>query len=126
MKWQPDIFMVEAKAAGAPLIYELRARGIPVQEYNPTRGTKLAPNDKISRVNAISDIFASGLVWAPEFVWADEVIEDCANFPSVEHDDLVDCVAMALMRFRQGGFLTLASDSWDDDEPVRPRRRAYY
>lgn len=125
LKWQPDIFMVEAKAAGAPLIYELRARGIPVQEYTPSRGTKLAPNDKISRVNAISDIFASGMVWAPELAWAEEVIEDCAAFPQGESDDIVDCVAMALMRFRQGGFLRLATDDWDD-EPVRPRRRAYY
>lgn len=125
LKWQPDIFMVEAKAAGAPLIYELRARGIPVQEYSPSRGTRAAPNDKIARVNAVADIFASGLVWAPMMHWAEEVIDDCANFPQVEHDDLVDCVAMALMRFRQGGFIQLQSDSWDS-EPVYHRRRAAY
>lgn len=126
LKWQPDIFMVEAKASGLPLVYELRARGIPVSEYNPTRGTKYAPNDKISRVNSITDIFASGLVWAPETPWAAEVIEDCAGFPGLDHDDLVDCVTMALIRFRQGGFIRLSSDTWDQEEYVRPRRRIYY
>lgn len=125
LKWQPDIFMVEAKAAGAPLIYELRARGIPVQEYSPSRGTRAAPNDKIARVNAVADIFASGLVWAPMHHWAEEVIDDCAAFPQVEFDDIVDCVAMALMRFRQGGFIQLQTDSWDN-EPVSYRRRAAY
>lgn len=126
IKWNPDIFMIEAKAAGQPLAYELRARGIPVQEYSPSRGSKAAPNDKISRVNAVADIFASGLVWAPYTQWAEEVIEDCAGFPGIEHDDLVDCVAMALMRFRQGGFLRLQSDEDIDGEPMQHRRRSYY
>ena len=55
--YTPDAFIVEAKAAGMPLIFELRAMGIPVQEYTPSRG-----NDKISRVNAVSDLFASGVI----------------------------------------------------------------
>ena len=58
--WEPDALIVEKKASGSPLIYELRAMGIPVQEYTPTKG-----NDKISRLNAVSDLFASGMVWAP-------------------------------------------------------------
>lgn len=58
-EWDPDAFIVEKKAAGAPLIQELRRMGIPVQETNPSRG-----NDKITRVNAIADLFASGMVWA--------------------------------------------------------------
>ena len=64
--YTPDAFIVEAKAAGMPLIFELRAMGIPVQEYTPSRG-----NDKISRVNAVSDLFASGVVWCPETRWAE-------------------------------------------------------
>lgn len=124
-KWKPDSFMVEAKAAGAPLIYELRVRGIPVAEYTPTRGTKAAPNDKIARVNSISDIFASGMVWAPRTKWAEEVIEQVAAFPSGgDHDDLVDATTMAVMRFRQGGFLRLDTDEWDDTP--KPRRRGNY
>jgi predicted phage terminase large subunit-like protein len=84
-EWEPDSFIVEAKASGAPLIYELRAMGIPVQEFTPTRG-----NDKIVRVNAISDLFASGKVWAPPKRWAEEVIEELAAFPNAQHDDFVD------------------------------------
>jgi phage terminase large subunit-like protein len=34
-EWEPDAFIVEKKASGAPLIQELRNMGIPVQEYEP-------------------------------------------------------------------------------------------
>jgi predicted phage terminase large subunit-like protein len=117
--WQPDAFIVEAKAAGTPLIFELRSMGIPVSEYTPSRG-----NDKISRVNAVSDLFASGIVWAPELRFAEEVIEEFAAFPAGEHDDLVDSSTQALLRFRQGGFLKLNSD--EEDEPFYSKKAEYY
>ncbi len=117
--WQPDAFIVEAKAAGTPLIFELRSMGIPVSEYTPSRG-----NDTISRVNAVSDLFASGIVWAPELRFAEEVIEEFAAFPAGEHDDLVDSSTQALLRFRQGGFLKLNSD--EEDEPFYPKKATYY
>lgn len=82
-EWQPDSIIIEAKAAGSPLIFELRRMGVPVQEYTPSKGS-----DKIARMNAVSDLFASGHVWAPNRSWADEVIEEVASFPSSEHDDL--------------------------------------
>jgi predicted phage terminase large subunit-like protein len=119
-EWEPDSFIVEAKASGAPLIYELRAMGIPVQEFTPTRG-----NDKIVRVNAISDLFASGKVWAPGKRWAEEVIEELAAFPNAEHDDFVDSTSQALLRFRKGGFIRLDSDEKDEPRTFR-RRGAYY
>jgi predicted phage terminase large subunit-like protein len=117
--WQPDAFIVEAKAAGTPLIFELRAMGIPVSEYTPSRG-----NDKIARVNAVADLFASGMVWAPRIRFAEEVIEEFASFPAGEHDDLVDSSTQALLRFRQGGFLRLVTD--EEDEPVYTRKAEYY
>ena len=116
---QPDAFIVEAKAAGMPLIFELRAMGIPVAEYTPSRG-----NDKIARVNAVADLFASGVVWAPQTRFAEEVIQEFASFPSGEHDDLVDSSTQALLRFRQGGFLSLHTD--EEDEPVDYARRGDY
>ncbi len=119
-EWEPDSFIVEAKASGAPLIYELRAMGIPVQEFTPTRG-----NDKIVRVNAISDLFASGKVWAPPKRWAEEVIEELAAFPNSDHDDFVDSTSQALLRFRKGGFIRLDSDEVDEPRSFR-RRGAYY
>jgi predicted phage terminase large subunit-like protein len=80
--WQPDGVIIEKKASGAPLIYEMRSMGIPVQEFTPSKG-----NDKISRLNAVSDVFASGKVWAPATHWAEEVIDEVAAFPAGEHDD---------------------------------------
>ena len=117
--WEPDAFVVEAKAAGAPLIYELRQMGIPVQEFTPSRG-----NDKVVRVNAVSDLFSSGKVWAPRKRWADEVIEEIAGFPYSDNDDLTDSSTQALIRFRKGGFIRLRTD--EPDEPVYFRRKVGY
>jgi len=119
-EWEPDAFIVEAKAAGSPLIYELRQMGIPVSEFTPTRG-----NDKIARINSVSDLFASGKVWAPRTRWAEEVIEEMAAFPNSEHDDLVDSSTQALIRFRKGGFVRLESDE-QDDVPTFKRKATYY
>jgi len=118
-EWEVDSLIVEAKAAGSPLIFELRAMGIPVQEFTPSRG-----NDKIARLNAVSDLFASGHVWVPNTHWAEELIEEVASFPSGEHDDLVDSMSQALLRYRRGGFIQLASD--EEDEPRQFRRKEPY
>lgn len=121
-EWEPDSIIVEKKASGAPLIYELRSMGVPVQEFTPSRG-----NDKISRLNAVSDLFASGRVWAPNTHWAEEVIDEVASFPSGEHDDYVDSVSMALMRFRQGGYISTNMDEPDDIRYFKSNRnRGYY
>jgi predicted phage terminase large subunit-like protein len=118
-EWEPDAFIVEAKAAGSPLIFELRRMGIPVSEFTPTRG-----NDKIARMNSVTDLFSSGKVWAPPRRWAEEVIEEMAAFPNSEHDDLVDSSTQALIRYRKGGFISLPSD--EPDEPIHFRRKAAY
>jgi len=117
--WNPDTLIVEKKAAGAPLIYEMRRMGIPLSEYTPSKGS-----DKIARVNAISDLFASGVVWCPDTRWADEVMEEMASFPNGDHDDLVDSSSQALLRFRQGGFITIDSD--EEDEPFYRQKMEYY
>jgi predicted phage terminase large subunit-like protein len=119
--WEPDSVIIEKKASGAPLIYEMRAMGIPVQEFTPTKG-----NDKINRLNAVSDIFASGRVWAPPTRWAEEVIDEVASFPSGEHDDYVDSVSLALMRFRKGGYIQTLLDEQDELPEFRRYRPSYY
>lgn len=120
-EWEPDSLIVEAKASGAPLVFELRAMGIPVQEYTPSKGS-----DKIARLNSVADIFASGRVWVPQTSWAEELVEEVASFPSGEHDDLVDSMTQALLRFRRGGFITLESDEQDEAPEWRRRKKAYY
>ena len=120
-EWNPDAFIVEKKAAGGPLIQELRRMGIPVQEFTPSRG-----NDKMVRLNAVADLFTSGKVWAPDTRWAREVIEEIASFPVGEHDDFVDTCTQALLRYRQGGFISLDTDEKDDDLLYKYRRKAAY
>jgi predicted phage terminase large subunit-like protein len=120
-EWQPDAFIVEKKAAGAPLIQELRNMGIPVQEFSPSRG-----NDKMVRLNAVADLFSSGKVWAPDTRWAREVIEEMASFPVGEYDDYVDTTTQALLRYRQGGFISLATDEQDSTKMFKRRHSAYY
>jgi predicted phage terminase large subunit-like protein len=120
--WEPDSFIVEKKSNGAALYQELRRMGIPVSEFTPGKG-----QDKISRVNAVTDLFSSGIVWIPDRRWAHEVVEECNDFPAGTHDDLVDSTTLALMRFRQGGFIRLPSD---EPEPIKyfksHRRGGYY
>lgn len=123
-EFKPDICIIESKAAGGPLIYELRSAGIPVSEYTPVRG-----NDKVARLNSVADIFASGRVWYDPYQKDnEETIEEVASFPGGESDDLTDTVSQALIRFRQGGWIGTSSDEEDDDDAIvlRRRRRAYY
>ena len=122
-EYEPDTLIVEKKASGAPLIYDLRAMGIPVSEYTPGKG-----QDKFARLNSVSDIIASGKVWVPRTRWAEELVDEIASFPSGEHDDLVDSTTLALMRFRQGGFLRLPADEPDDIVYFKGRRASerYY
>jgi len=118
--WQPESVIVEAKASGLPLTYELRNMGIPVVNFTPSKG-----NDKHTRVNAVAPLFESGMIYAPkEKDFAQEVIEECAAFPFGDHDDLVDSMTQALMRFRQGGFLIHPEDYKDEELPKR--QRTYY
>ena len=122
-EWEPDTFIVEKKSNGAALYQELRRMGLPISEFTPGKG-----QDKISRVNAVSDLFASGIVWAPDRRWAREVVEECNDFPSGANDDLVDATTLALMRFRQGGFIRLPSDEQEEEYYFKGYRhkRGYY
>jgi predicted phage terminase large subunit-like protein len=117
--WKPESVVIESKASGLPLTYELRKMGIPVINFTPSKG-----NDKHSRINAVAPLFESGQIWAPEAAFAEEVIEECAAFPFGDHDDLVDSMTQALMRFRQGGFIEHPEDY--KDEPIIHDNREYY
>ena len=120
-EWEPDAFVVEKKSNGAALYQEMRRMGIPVGEFTPGKG-----QDKISRVNSVSDMFSSGIVWAPDRRWAKEVIEECNDFPSGTNDDLVDSTTQALARFRQGGFIRLPNDEPEPTQYFRSRSSERY
>ena len=120
-EWEPDSVIVEAKASGQPLIDEMRRSGIFVQDFSPGKG-----QDKIARLNAVADMFASGHVWFPETSWAAATVEEILAFPAGEHDDEVDTMTLALMRIRKGGMLRLSTDHEDNEVLMRSRRGAYY
>jgi predicted phage terminase large subunit-like protein len=119
--WKPDCVLVEAKASGTPLTQELRRTGIPVTAYTPSRG-----QDKIARMNSVAPVFESGMVWAPDKSFATEVIEEMASFPFGDNDDYCDSATMAIMRFRQGGFLSLGTDYADEIKPLGKNRTVFY
>ena len=117
--WQPESVIIESKATGLPLTYELRQMDIPVVNFTRSRG-----NDKHVRVNSVAPLFESGMIWAPDQKFAEEVIEECAAFPYGDNDDLVDSTTQAVMRFRQGGFLAHPEDYKEDK--VDHTGRTYY
>jgi predicted phage terminase large subunit-like protein len=120
-EWEPDVFIVEKKSNGSALYQEFRRMGVPIGEFTPGKG-----QDKIARVNAVSALFQGGVVFAPDRRWAREVIEECNDFPSGTNDDLVDSTTLALMRFRQGGFIRLPSDEPEEERFFRSKKAAYY
>ena len=121
-EWEPDSFIVEKKSSGTALYQELRRIGVFVQEYTPHRGS----GDKTARLNSVADIVQSGLVWVPQTRWAEEVVEEIAGFPFMSNDDLVDSTVMALMRFRQGGFIRLPTDELEEPTLFKRRNGGYY
>ena len=94
--------------------------GIPVINFTPSKG-----NDKHTRVNSVAPLFESGTIWAPTHKeFAQEVMEECAAFPYGDHDDLVDSMTQAVMRFRQGGLIPHPEDY--KDEKIIKTKKVYY
>jgi hypothetical protein len=105
--WNPETVIIEGKAS-------------PVINFTPSKG-----NDKHTRVNSVSPLFESGKIYAPlDMDFAQEVIEECAAFPYGDHDDLVDSMTQAVMRFRQGGLIQHPDDY--EDEPLQQKPKVYY
>ena len=104
-EFRPDVVLIEAKASGWSLIQELQRAGIPITPFNPKKA------DKKTRAHSVTPLFESGRVWYPSSkYWAEDVIKQCAQFPSSNYDDLVDSTTQALMRLRQGLFVEHPQD----------------
>ena len=104
-EFKPDVVLIEAKASGWSLIQELQRAGIPITPFNPKKA------DKKTRAHSVTPLFEAGRVWYPSSkYWAEDVINQCAQFPSSNYDDLVDSTTQALMRLRQGLFVEHPQD----------------
>ena len=123
--WEPDMMLIEAKASGTPLADEMRLLNLPVLTFSPGRKKGGGGMDKTTRMHMASPIFEGGKVWYPAGKrFAEDVIEEVASFPNGDHDDFCDSMTMALMRFRQGGFISLNGEELEDWAPTR--NREYY
>lgn len=112
--FQPDLFVVEAKASGQSLIQELVRRGIPVTGYSPDR-------DKISRAHAVTPIHLAKRVWFPKLKFAQELYEELKAFPNQSHDDAVDAHVLALTWLKDSYEVTndnYASEKAEDHDPM--------
>lgn len=90
-RWNEDAVLIEAKASGKDLLYELQAQtGIPVQPVNPVM-------DKVNRAAAISGRIEAGRVHIPKTApWLREFLTELEHFPKVDHDDQVDSFTQAI------------------------------
>ena len=118
------MMLIDAKASGQPLADELRLQNLPVLTFSPGR-RKAGNLDKTTRMHIVSPIFESGKVWYPSGEkFAEDVIEEVASFPNGDHDDYCDSMTMAVMRFRQGGFINHPEDY--KDEKIIQTKKVYY
>lgn len=109
---RPDLMRIEAKAAGMPLIQELRRMHLPIDEFTPTAAT----GDKVARLRQVQSVFKKGRVFKPrDRTWANEVVEEIATFPKGEHDDFVDTVSMTMAFLLQGEFIPVDEVAEEDD-----------
>ena len=120
--YKPDVCVVEKKASGQSLIQDMRRSRIPLLEYMPDR-------DKVSRVYAASPYLEAGKVWIPDTEWADALFNESIQFPNAAHDDMVDCMTMAIIYMRDSWNLIhpddIANDDYDEGAYKKPRR-AYW
>jgi predicted phage terminase large subunit-like protein len=119
--WKPDTIMVEAKSTGPALRSELAEAGIFTSPERPKPG-----EDKNVRLASVADIFHSNRVWYMPTAANEVTLQQVADFPNGEFDDLVDTVSYCLRKFRKGGFVKTVNDEDPVEDERPPVRREYY
>lgn len=87
--------LVEDKANGTAVIDTLRHELSGLIAVEPEGG-------KVARAQAVSPQIEAGNVYLPdpgEVPWVDAFVEECVAFPNGAHDDQVDAMTQALLRF---------------------------
>lgn len=91
-QYNPSHILVEAKAAGQPVIDVLKREMSGVIPIVPK-------NDKISRLQSVLGAIESGNVYLPnEHRLLYDFTTECKQFPNGKHDDMVDSMSQALYR----------------------------
>lgn len=118
-----DTLIIEDKGSGISLRQMLSREGIHAYAYNPGRA------DKLSRLHAVSHLFAAGMIYAPEsndparrgkfMGWAEELIEQVCTYSgkgSLANDDLLDSTTQALRYLADLQRLSTTEEMDDPDE----------
>jgi len=96
-KWpQTYAKLIEDKANGSAVIQMLQYEIAGILPVNPEGG-------KVARAAAVSPLVEAGNVYLPHpdsAPWVKDFIEECAAFPNSAHDDQVDAMTQALLRWR--------------------------
>lgn len=126
----PDHVMIEAKAAGAPLLRELANAGIEnLRAYNPGKLSKY------QRAKLYSDIWVGGRVWVPGRKLADGtrsseilakhaegIVAEMELFPSAGvPDDYVDCASQAAALLRNMGMIRIEDTDLEEESVYEER-----
>lgn len=90
-KWNSDAILIEAKASGKDLLYELQdTTDLPLIPIHPVV-------DKVNRAAAISGRMEAGRVHLPDMApWMRLFLTELEHFPEVDHDDQVDSFTQAI------------------------------
>lgn len=120
-QWKPDRVIIEKKASGHSLYQELYRADLPVRRFKVT-------DSKFVRAHAASLVFERGCIFYVDRRWSSEVIDQCSQFPSGEHDDLVDTVTMACLWLRKRWNAEYIDEEEDDSNimaGIDAHRRLY-
>jgi len=111
---RPDIILMEDKASGQSLIYDLYDAGITnLIATNPAKY-----GDKTQRLNYVGSFLEAGLVYLvaspPGFTELREsskyLLDECVSFPRGVHDDIVDTMSQFLIYAKKMGILSIPTD----------------
>jgi predicted phage terminase large subunit-like protein len=95
-KWPATLAkLIEDKANGSAVIQMLTQEIPGILPVNPEGGT-------VARAAAVSPLIEAGNIYLPHPLWApwvNDFIEECAAFPNGSHDDQVDAMTQALLRW---------------------------
>jgi predicted phage terminase large subunit-like protein len=97
-KWQGAVAkLIEDKANGSAVIQMLAQDLYGVIPVNPSGG-------KVARAQAIAPLIEAGNIFLPhpEYApWVNDFIEECIQFPNGAHDDQVDAMTQAILKWNE-------------------------
>jgi predicted phage terminase large subunit-like protein len=92
---------VEPKASGKSIVQTLRrnTRLTVIESKSPSK-------DKVARISDVVNIIEGGRVNLLDGMWVDNFVSQCSQFPNARHDDMVDCLQIALDLYSKGKRIT--------------------